>query len=162
MKSRNFLKNHKKRPSLAHNLGQKPCSNDGEWETVLQMSGLKCAIMLPALCALFVLQFDRSEIPRLVARYGPEQDNAAFAAGSRIASGNYSRENLKIIVRWKSARKIAFIDENADVEIDRALRFVSNAQSSESLAIQVLDNLHGIGIPMASAILTTINPINTQ
>lgn len=50
----------------------------------------------------FVLQFDPSEISRLAARYGYKQDKEAFEAGISIASGNYTRQNLEVIVRWKS------------------------------------------------------------
>ena len=70
----------------------------------------------------FVLQFSPSEIAGLAARYGPEQDDEAFKAGRNIAGGNYSRENLKVIVRWKSPRKIAFIDDNTDIEIMGSFR----------------------------------------
>jgi hypothetical protein len=108
--------------------------------------------------AAFALQFDPFEISGLAARYGPEQDEEAFKAGSCIAGGNYSRENLKVIVRWKSARKIAFIDDNTDSEIARALRFASDARTTERSAVETLDRLHGVGVPMASAILTTIHP----
>ncbi len=106
----------------------------------------------------FVLQFDPSEITGLAARYGSEQDEEVFKAGSYIRDGNYSRENLKVIVRWKSARKIAFIDDNTDSEIARALRFAADTRTSEKLAVEILDRLHGVGLPMASAILTAIHP----
>lgn len=106
----------------------------------------------------FVLQFHPSEITALAARYGPEQDCEAFQAGRNIAGGNYSRDNLKVIVRWKSPRKIAFIDDNTDVELSRALKFATDARTSEKSAIDVLDRLHGVGVPIASAILTTVNP----
>jgi hypothetical protein len=106
----------------------------------------------------FVLQFDASEIAGLAARYGPEQDDEAFKAGSNIVGGNYDRENLKVIVRWKSPRKIAFIDDNTEIEIARALRFASDPRTSEKSAVGILDKLHGVGVPIASAILTTMFP----
>jgi hypothetical protein len=106
----------------------------------------------------FVLQFDSSEIAALAARYGYEQDDEALKAGSNIAGGNYSRDNLKIIVHWKSPRKIAYIDDNTDIEIARALRFASDPRTSERSAVDVLDRLHGVGVPIASAILTTMFP----
>jgi hypothetical protein len=105
----------------------------------------------------FVLQFDPSEIQALAQRYGYQQDDDAFAAGKKIVAGDYSRDNLKVIVRWKSARKIAFIDDNTDAEIAKALRFACDIRTTEKSAIEVLDRLHGVGVPMASAILTTIN-----
>jgi hypothetical protein len=106
----------------------------------------------------FVLQFDPSEISRLAARYGPEQDEEAFRAGNSIAAGNYTRENLNVIVRWKSARRAALIDDNTDAEIAKALRFAADICTSEKLAVEILDGLHGVGVPVASAILTTIHP----
>jgi hypothetical protein len=106
----------------------------------------------------FVLQFDPFEIPRLAARYGPDQDEEAFRAGSSIAAGNYTRENLNVIVRWKSTRRAALIDDNTDTEIAKALRFAADIRTSERLAVEILDGLHGVGVPVASAILTTIHP----
>jgi hypothetical protein len=96
----------------------------------------------------FVLQFTPFEITGLAARYGPEQDKEAFEAGAYIRAGNYSRGNLKVIVRWKSARKIAFIDDNTDGEIARALRFVSDARTTEKSAVETLDRMHGVGVPI--------------
>ena len=106
----------------------------------------------------FALQFDPSQIPTLAQRYGYQQDDEAFAAGKKIAGGDHSRETLKVIVRWKSARKIAFIDDNTDADIAKALRFVCDTRTTEKSAIETLDRLHGVGVPMASAILTTIDP----
>jgi len=106
----------------------------------------------------FVLQFALSDLAGLATRYGYRQDEGAFAAGRNIVNGNYGRENLKVIVRWKSARKIGFIDDNTDAEIAHALRFASAPGISENSAVEILDKLHGVGVPMASAILTTIRP----
>jgi hypothetical protein len=106
----------------------------------------------------FVLQFDPSEIARLAARYGYQQDDEALRAGSSIAAGNYTRENLNVIVRWKSTRRAALIDDNTDAEIAKALRFAADIRTSEKLAVEILDALHGVGVPVASAILTTIHP----
>src|SRR5260370_21411482 len=65
----------------------------------------------------FVLQFDPSEIDGLAERYGPDQDSEALAAGTDIDRGNYSREKLKVIVRWKSARRVALLDDNTEEEL---------------------------------------------
>ncbi len=85
----------------------------------------------------FVLQFDPSEISRLAAQYGPEQDEEAFRAGSSIAAGNYTRENLNVIVRWKSTRRAALIVDNTDAEIAKALRFAADVRTSEKLAVEI-------------------------
>src|ERR1035441_863782 len=106
----------------------------------------------------FVPQFDPSEIDALAERYGYAQDDDALLAGKRIASGDYSRGNLKVIVNWKSPRRAALIDDNKDEHIAVALQFASAPTTPEAMAVAVLTALHGVGIPMASAILTAINP----
>jgi hypothetical protein len=108
--------------------------------------------------SLFVLQFNHSQIDALEERYEYGQDDEALAAGARIAAGHYDREDLKVIVRWKSARRAALIDDNSDLDIARSLRFASDSRTSERSAIETLTKLHGVGIPVASAILTLINP----
>src|SRR5271157_6500772 len=106
----------------------------------------------------FVLQFDPSEIDALAERYCPEQDTKAFEAGSDIARGNCSRENLEAIVHWKSPRRMALLDINTDEEIGDSLRFASDPFTPERSAVEVLGKLHGVGVPVASAILTAIKP----
>ena len=106
----------------------------------------------------FALQFSPSEIDSLAERYGAAQDTEALAAGRRIASGNYSRDNLIIIVKWKSPRPAALIELNTENDIAVALKFASALTTPEAMAAAVLTALHGVGIPMASAILTAINP----
>ena len=111
----------------------------------------------------FVLQFQPSEIDDLVSRRltNVEQDRA-FQAGSSIANGNYSRDNLNLIVAWKMGgvhltRVMSYLSQNTDAEIDHALRSAIAANTERS-GIEILDRLHGVGVPVASAILTTINP----
>ena len=41
-----------------------------------------------------------------------------------------------MIVRWKSARRAALIDDNTDVEIAKALRFAADIRTSEKLAVE--------------------------
>jgi len=106
----------------------------------------------------FALQFEPSEIDALADRYGHAQDINALHAGKRIASGDYSRDNLKVIVNWKSPRRAALIDNNTDDHIAVALRFASAPTTPEAMALAVLTALHGVGIPMVSAILTAIDP----
>src|SRR5258708_968513 len=111
----------------------------------------------------FVLQFTQSEIAGLVARReGNVEQDDAFEAGRRIAGGDYSRQNLEVIVAWKMegvhlTRVMSYLGQNTDAEIDHALRSAI-ATDSERSAIEILDRLHGVGVPVASAILTTILP----
>lgn len=106
----------------------------------------------------FVLQFDASEIDAFAERYGASQDDSALFAGKRIASGEYSKDNLRTIATWKSPRRAALIDDNEEGDIAVALKFAAAPTTPEALAVAVLTALHGVGIPMASAILTAINP----
>lgn len=106
----------------------------------------------------FVLQFDPLEIDALAERYGTDYDDKALHAGKRIASGDYSRDNLMVIVNWKSSRRAALLVENKDDEIGIALQFALAPATPEAMAVAVLTALRGVGIPMASAILTAINP----
>src|SRR6267154_1012266 len=87
----------------------------------------------------FVLQFDAAEIDALAERYGYEDDNEAFGAGKRIAQGQFDRDTLKIIVSWKSARRVKLIDENTDSEIAVSLRVATAPATSEQLAVETLD-----------------------
>src|SRR5438067_745827 len=94
----------------------------------------------------FLLQFNVHDIDELAERYGYKEDSEAFLAGKDIKDGNYTRANLKIIVRWKSARRIALLDDNTDEEIARSLRVATDSRTTEKSAIEVLDELRGVGI----------------
>ena len=109
----------------------------------------------------FVLQFDVSEIPRLAARYVADDqgaDDEALRAGRGISAGNYSRDNLQTIFRWKTGgRGISRLKRNTDEEIADALQLAVRAAADRS-AVAVLCGLNGVEVPVASAILTAINP----
>jgi len=109
----------------------------------------------------FVLQFDVSEIPRLAARYLVDDqgaDDEALRAGREISSGSYSRDNLQVIFRWKTGgRGISRLNRNTDEEIADALQLAVRAAADRS-AVAVLCGLNGVEVPVASAILTVINP----
>src|SRR5271157_4483295 len=96
----------------------------------------------------FKLQFEPSEILRLAEDYGPEQDCAALAAGRRISEGEYTRENLLKIFKWKTGgRGKSRLKANKDVEITDALRLAVSART-ERAAVAVLSGLHGVGVPV--------------
>ncbi len=111
----------------------------------------------------FTLQFQLSEIDGLVSRRLPTVDqDKAFQAGRSIANGNYTRDNLNVIVAWKMegvhlTRVMSYLGQNTDAEIDHALRSAMKADTERS-AIEILDRLRGVGVPVASAILTTVDP----
>jgi hypothetical protein len=106
----------------------------------------------------FRLRFGPADIPRLAKSYGPAQDDAALAAGRRIRGGEYTRENLSEIFEWKTeGRGRSRLLRNTDEEIADALSLAVNART-ERAAIAVLTGLHGVGVPVASAVLTAIDP----
>ncbi len=106
----------------------------------------------------FQMQLTPDDIADLAKRYGPEQDDAALAAGSRIRGGEYTRENLAEIYEWKTGgRGRSRLLDNKNEEIADALSLAVNARTDRA-AIAVLIGLNGILVPVASAVLTMIDP----
>jgi hypothetical protein len=106
----------------------------------------------------FELQFAPALLRELAARYQYDDENKALMAGSRIAGGENSRTNLEVIFRWKTGgRGISRLSRNTDTEIEDALRMAVGAQT-ERAAVAVLCGLYGVEVPVASAVLTAINP----
>jgi hypothetical protein len=111
----------------------------------------------------FVVQFDESEIEELVnRRLKSVNEDDAMQAGRSIRDGNYTRENLRVILSWKLEglwpnKHLSELDQNDDKRIAAALQ-KALAAKSEKEAIEELDGLVGIGVPVASAILTATYP----
>ncbi len=107
---------------------------------------------------LFELQFDPARIAELSDAYSYPKEASVFEAGKRIASGDYSRANLEVIFEWKTkGQGRTRVAANSDDEIADALRLVLAAKT-ERAAVAVLCGLHGVQIPVASAILAAIDP----
>jgi hypothetical protein len=107
---------------------------------------------------VFELQFDPSLIDEKALSYKDSDDETAFAAGAKIRSGKYTKENLEAIFRWKTnSRGISRIQENSPEDVRDALRLATDAQSVRA-ALAVLTGLNGVDLPVASAILTAIFP----
>ena len=68
-----------------------------------------------------------------------------------------SRGEFLQICRWKSPRAIRQYGRNRRVTIARTIRAVLSTRS-EQRRLAYLTNLKGVSVPMASAILTLINP----
>jgi hypothetical protein len=108
----------------------------------------------------FQLQYDPADIPRFAAEYmaaSAAEDRKMEEAGKRVAGGDFSRRCLEAICRWKSARRVGLLDNNTDVEIKQALRQAIAAAGIKQ-AVCSLTKLAGVGVKMASAILTAIDP----
>jgi RNase P/RNase MRP subunit POP5 len=94
----------------------------------------------------------------LAASYVYQDDTKALEAGQRLAVGDYSRANIEAIFRWKTGgRGISRLRRNSDGEIRDALRLAVKAET-ERAGISVLCGLSGVEVPVASAILTAIDP----
>jgi hypothetical protein len=115
---------------------------------------------------VFKLQPSDPEIPGLIDRYQAELDKDCLAAGERIRKGDCSKENLRIIYRWKMqsyeylGQEKKYFDRNSDEDVTRILQSTVEAVGADDpeRAFNELQSLNGIGLPVASAILTAIFP----
>jgi thermostable 8-oxoguanine DNA glycosylase len=106
----------------------------------------------------FQLQFDSLLIPDLAKRYSFQEDAEAFSAGEEIRSGQHTRANLDKIFEWKTnGRGRSRLAKNTDKDIADALRLAIDAKTDRA-AVAVLLGLNGVQVPVASAVLTAINP----
>lgn len=115
--------------------------------------------------AYFQLQPAETELQQLAEQYWQragekdhELEKAAFEAGEAIRSGDYSLANLEAIVRWKSERAVQYLIGNSNDKIQRALAVAASPDSSTEAAVKALVDLHGVDIPLASAVLAAIFP----
>ena len=113
----------------------------------------------------FDLQPKQAELQQLAEQYwnqaGEKEkqlEEEAFEAGKAIRNGEYTLANLEAIVRWKSERVVHYLIANSGEKIRHALAVAASPDSSVRDAICALTALHGIDLPIASAILTAIFP----
>jgi hypothetical protein len=66
--------------------------------------------------------------------------------------------NLEAIVRWKSERLVPYLIGNSSESIRRSLEVAAAPESSTTEAIVALQELRGVDLSMASAILAAIYP----
>lgn len=108
---------------------------------------------MPKIFPGFTLQFDLNETKTWASLYDMKDDNEAMSAGKRIAAGERTYNNLLTIAKWKSPRRVELLRDNSDQEIDEALELALEAKQPRS-ALAILIGLRGVGLPMASAIMT--------
>lgn len=110
--------------------------------------------------ANFQLQYDPADIPKLAMSYmavSAAEDREMEDAGVRILNGDFRRSNLETICAWKSKRRFRLLESNTDADIERSLRSAIDAVNVRD-AVNALTPLKGVGVKMASAILTAIKP----
>ena len=115
--------------------------------------------------AYFQLQPAEADLQNLAEEYWQKADEkeqllekAAFEAGEAIRHGDYTLANLEAIVRWKSERVVQYLIANSTEKIRRVLAVAASPESSTGDAVKALLELHGVDIPVASAILAAIFP----
>jgi hypothetical protein len=87
----------------------------------------------------------------------PETEEFARELSSARKRGYLKKKEMEEICKWKSPRAIWLIRKNTPLGIRTATRQAFAARN-EKLKIELLTGLKGVSIPMASAILTFINP----
>ena len=115
--------------------------------------------------AHFQLQPAVSELSKLSEEFREEAgererrlEHEAFEAGAAIRDGDYTLGNVEAIVRWKSERAVQYLIGNSSASIRRALEVAAAPEASTREAVSALLALHGVDLPVASAILTAIFP----
>src|SRR5208337_2659503 len=107
---------------------------------------------------LFQLQFDPSKVEEIASRYSFKEDVDPLEAGKEIRIGKHTRENIQRIFEWKTkGRGRSRLDKNSDQDIADALSLATKGKSDRA-AVAVLMGLNGVQVPVASAILTAIDP----
>src|SRR5580704_16403780 len=115
--------------------------------------------------AYFQLQPAEAELQDLAEQYWQtsgekehELEKAAFEAGEAIRNGDYTLTNLEAIVRWKSERAVQYLIGNSNEKIRRVLASAAAPDATTETAVMALIELHGVDLPVASAILAAIYP----
>ena len=115
--------------------------------------------------AHFQLQPAVSELQDLAEQFQREAgererrlETEAFEAGTAIRNGDYTLGNVEAIVRWKSERAVHYLIGNSSASIRGALEVAAAPEASAHEAVTALLALHGVDLPVASAILTAIFP----
>ena len=86
-----------------------------------------------------------------------DEEKNTFEAGIAIREGDRTPATLQKIVHWKSPRIVPLFDKNSAEAVKAALD-VAVSHTTEAEAMAALIKLRGVGIPVASAILTAIYP----
>lgn len=115
--------------------------------------------------AHFDLQPAESELQKLAeqgwqqaGKLEQELEKAAFEAGAAIRGGEYSLANLEAIVRWKSERVVHYLIGNSEAKILQVLAVAADPECSTRRAVEVLMELRGVDLAIASAIMAAIAP----
>jgi len=73
------------------------------------------------------------------------------------ARGYFTPADLEVVCRWKSPRALHYIRGNTAAEVRRLTKQALTTRS-ERRRLEALTSLRGVSVPMASAILTLLQP----
>jgi len=93
----------------------------------------------------------------LVLREDPDTAKLIRELRQARRRGHITTAELEKICRWKSARAIHHIKKNSAVRVRTATRRALATQD-EGRCLEALMSLDGVSLPMASAVLTLLNP----
>ncbi|MDQ3933335.1 MAG: hypothetical protein M3340_01745 [Actinomycetota bacterium] len=106
----------------------------------------------------FVLQFEPAELPGYAVQYSYKRDPAAaIAAGDAAAQDRrYTRDGVLAVIKWKAARANTRLEPDEDVV--KATTHAALTTADETLRMDRLTELDGVGVPIASALLFFTEP----
>ena len=117
----------------------------------------------------FRLQYAPALIPEFAARYlrtpyknrtAADEDRLAEEAGWRLVNTPFNLADVKTIILWKSHRPMYLFELNDCSEVEAAVKDSIAATEAGDVrrAVKSLTRLSGVGVKMASAILTAMFP----
>jgi hypothetical protein len=93
----------------------------------------------------------------LSTKESPDTQKLVDELSSVRQRGYLTKSELVKVCRWKSSRAIQQIRRNREAAVRRITKNAFKTRS-ERRKLELLTNLHGVGVPMASAILMLTNP----
>lgn len=118
----------------------------------------------------FKMQYHHTEIPDRAKKYlekrepngrtGAEEDRIMEEAGWRLVNCEFDIEDATAVVRWKSHRPLWLFVQNERSDVEAAIKAAIAATHAGDFrrAVTSLTSLKGVGLKMASAILTAMFP----
>ncbi|MFZ0732201.1 MAG: hypothetical protein WAM79_07750 [Candidatus Sulfotelmatobacter sp.] len=117
----------------------------------------------------FDIQYEAADIPGLAATYlatpyknwtAADEDRLAEEAGWRLVNAPFNLADVETIVLWKSHRRMDLFDRNRSSDVEAAIDDAIAATHAGDVqrAVKALTNLAGVGVKLASAILTAMFP----
>jgi hypothetical protein len=117
----------------------------------------------------FKIRYNAADIQTLAARYlqtpykswtAGDEDRLMEEAGWRLVNGSFDVADVFTIILWKSHRPVWLFEQNAPAVVETAIKDAIAATRAGDMrrAVQFLTRLSGVGVKMASAVLTALFP----